>query len=157
MECIPKWFPLHTEKLYIIHVRRRPSIVTCCWDDSRVRENLNEEGNKVSQWYDKIFWKVDSQKSNHKLWPKIKEHRIDVKIVVQKPELKLLGVTLNELVKYGLRLMWVKRRFAGKFQVLSAWYTIEITEINTYTSAKLQIVKSAMLSHLAPISLTVNW
>ena len=61
--------------------------------------------------------------SDHKLWPKIKEQGIESQNaqyicieVVQKPELKLLGISMVE----QLRLLLTRETFAGKVQVLSA-------------------------------------
>lgn len=60
--------------------------------------------------------------SDHKLWPKIKDQGIESQNaeyicteVVQKPELKLLGISVDE----QLRLQLTRATFAGKVQVLS--------------------------------------
>ena len=66
-----------------------------------VEQVLNEEGNKVSQWYHKNLLKGNfSEYQTISFGSKQKNKELQVKmastVVVQKPELKLLGVTLDE-------------------------------------------------------------
>ena len=66
-----------------------------------VEQVLNEERNKVSQWYHKNLLKGNfSEYQTISFGSKQKNKELQVKmastVVVQKPELKLLGVTLDE-------------------------------------------------------------
>ena len=63
--------------------------------------------------------------------------------VVQKPELKLLGISVDEQLRFTTQHLQERCE--------SCRHDIEITEINTYIS-KLQIVKAAVLPHV-----TANW
>ena len=63
--------------------------------------------------------------------------------VVQKPELKLLGISVDEQLRVTTQHL--------QERCDSCRHDIEITEINTYIS-KLQIVKAAVLPHV-----TANW
>lgn len=59
--------------------------------------------------------------------------------VVQKPELKLLGISVDEQLRFTTQHL--------QERCDSCRHDIEITEINTYIS-KLQIVKAAVLPHV---------
>ena len=154
MQCIPKWFTLPGEKLSIIHVHRRPSIKLSHAAETikEVEQILNEERNKVSQWYDKNFLKGYFSKCHldHNLWPRIKEQGIESQ------NAEYWGGTKTWAKAARCFCGWTTKIYNSREQHLqerckSCRHDIEITEINTYIS-KFQIVKAAVLPHV-----TANW
>ena len=74
----------------------------------------------MSQWYDKNFLKGYFFKCHldHNLWPRIKDQGIESQNaeyykVVQKPELKLLGVSVDEQLKFTTHASSICRKDAS--------------------------------------------
>ena len=155
MQCIPKWFALPGEKLNIIHVRRRPSIKLSHAAETikEVEQILNEERNKVSQWYDKNFLKGCFSKCHldHNLWPRIKEQGIESQ------NAEYWGGTKTWAKAARCFCGWTTKIYNSREQHLqerckSCRHDIEMTEINAYQQiANCQICSIATSHcHLMP-------
>ena len=79
-------------------------------------------------------------------WLKTREQGIESQMtsteVVQKPEVKLLGVTLDKQLRFTTQVIDVCRKVSSLVGVISRWRKL------IPSSGKLQIFKSAMLPHL---------
>ena len=108
---------------------------------------LTEEGNNISEWYNNNllqgnFSKYQVMSLGPRNWHKDLHIVINDTVIDQKPEITFLGVTLDDQLSFSSHVSNVCRKASSQTGVLLRLHSL------IPTSAKLHIVKFAVLPHL---------
>ena len=108
---------------------------------------LTKEGNNTSEWYNNNllqgnFFKYQVMSLGPSNWHKDLHIVINDTVIDQKPEITLLGVTLDDQLSFSSHVSNVRRKASPQTGVLLRLRNL------IRTSAKLLIVKFAVISHL---------
>ena len=106
---------------------------------NKVESILTEEGNNISEWYNNKYQVMSLGPRN---WHKDLHIVINDTVIDQKPEITLLGVTLDDQLSLSSQVSNVCRKASSQTGVFLRLRNL------IPTSAKLHIVKFAVIPHL---------